>query len=166
MPISVEINVTVPELVFNSSVVRNKIYVALRTQVGPMMQKLFEPTVEGWSDKPKFHQSGHNWLSEVAVRVSTGSEKYAWVNNGTPAHTITPRRGGMLRFRPGYVAGTRPGVLSSHAPKRFGDYISAQRVNHPGITARDFDVEVAERVYPQFVDAVNEAIHLGIEFAK
>jgi len=166
MPVSVQIKVTVPELVISSSVIRNSIYTALKTQTGPQISRLFNQTVEGWSDKPAFHQSGHSWLSEISVRVWTDSERYGWVNNGTPAHVITPRRGGMLRFRPGYVAGTRPRVLSSRKPSRFGDYISASRVNHPGITARDFDVEIAEQIYPDFVDTVNEAINLGINFAK
>lgn len=166
MPLSIEINVTVPELVLNSSIIRNNIYQALKTQIGPRMKQLFEPTVEGWSDKPQFHQSGHSWVSEVAVRVWTDSERYRWVNNGTPAHVITPRSRGMLRFRPGYSAGTRPRVLSSRRPQRSGEYVSAWHVNHPGIEARDFDKEVAEIIYPEFVEAVNEAIHLGIEFAK
>jgi hypothetical protein len=72
----------------------------------------------------------------------------------------------MLRFRPGYTAGTRPRVLSSVAPKRYGEFIRTGRVNHPGITARDFDVEVAEQIYPDFVETVNDAISLGIEFAE
>lgn len=166
MPLSVEINVEVPELLLNSSVIRNAIYRALRSEIGPAMHKLFDQTTNGWSDRPKFHESGHNWLSEVAVRCWTGSARYAYVNNGTPAHTITPKRGPLLWFRPGYKAGTKPRVLSSSKPSRFGDYVSAHRVNHPGITPRDFDVEVAEVIYPQFVDTVNKAIHLGIKFAK
>jgi hypothetical protein len=166
MALSVQITVEVPKFVLNSSVIRGKIFDALQRQIGPKMQKLFKQTVEGWSDKPAFRQSGHNWISEVAVRVWTDSERYGWVNNGTPAHTITPRRGGMLRFRPGYAAGTRPRVLSSRAPRRFGNFISTQRVRHPGIEARDFDVEVSEQIYPEFVEAVNQAIGLGINFAK
>ncbi|MDA8114819.1 MAG: hypothetical protein M0Z43_08860 [Acidithiobacillus sp.] len=166
MPISVEINVEVPELVLNSSFIRNQIYRALQTQIRPKIHKLFDQTIEGWSDKPAFHESGHNWLSEVAVRVWTDNARYAYVNNGTPPHTITPRGRGMLRFRPGYTAGTRPRVLSSKKPGRFGDYVSAWRVKHPGIEARNFDVEIAEQIFPEFVDAVNEAIHLGINFAK
>lgn len=166
MPISIEVNVEVPELILNSSFIRNQIYSALRTQIGPRIHKLFDQTIEGWSDKPAFRESGHNWLSEVAVSVRTSSARYAYVNNGTPAHIITPKRHGMLRFRPGYVAGTKPRVLSSRKPSRFGDYVSSWRVNHPGIAPRDFDVEIAEQIFPEFVDVVNEAIHLGIKFAK
>lgn len=166
MPLSVEIDVQVPELALNSSVIRNAIYGALRSRIGPQIHKYFDQTVNGWSDRPKFQESGHNWLSEVAVRVSTSSARYAYVNNGTPSHTISPKRGGLLWFRPGYRAGTKPRVLSSSKPQKFGDFVSAHRVNHPGIEARNFDVEIAEVIYPQFVDAVNQAIHLGIKFAK
>lgn len=165
MAISVSIEVKVPELLLNSSVIRNNIFNALKNETGPGMMRLFKPTVQGWSRPPKFYQSGHNWLSEVAVRVYVRSSVYAYVNNGTPPHRIEPRRRGFLRFQPGYRAGTRPRVLSSRAPQRFGEYVSAGAVNHPGIQARDFDVEVAEQIFPDFVETVNRAIGLSIKFA-
>lgn len=164
MAISVSIDVSVPSLLLQSSVIRNNIFQALQTETGPQMMKLFKPTVQGWSRPPAFLQSGHSWLSEVAVRVYTRGEVYRYVNSGTPPHRIEPRRARMLRFQPGYRAGTRPRVLSSSKPQRFGDYISAGAVNHPGIQARDFDKEVAERVFPEFVDTVNRAIGLSIKF--
>lgn len=165
MPLSVQINVTVPELVLRSSVIREKIYRALRQEIGPEIQKLFYQTVNGWSDRPKFSMSGHSWIDEVAVRVWTGSARYAYVNNGTPAHVIRPKRGGVLAFRPGYIAGTRPRVLASRRPSRFGDYVTANSVNHPGIEARDFDVTIAEEMQPKLIDVVNEAISLGVKLA-
>ena len=166
MPISVEIRIEIPELVINSSVIRNSIFNALKTTTGPHMRRLFEPTVSGWKTDVKFIQSGHNWISEVAVIVFTRSSVYAYVNNGTPPHIITPRRRGMLRFQAGYRAGTQPRVLSSRRPQRFGDIVGAGRVNHPGIEPRDFDVEVAEEIYPEFVETVQDAIGLGINWAK
>lgn len=166
MPLSVQINVTVPELVIRSSVIREKIYRALRQEIGPEIQKLFYQTVNGWSDRPKFSMSGHSWIDEVAVRVWTDSARYAYVNNGTPAHPIPARGGGMLVFRKGYVAGTRPRVLASRRPSRFGEYVAARRIpQHPGIEARDFDVTIAEEMQPKLIDVVNEAISLGVKLA-
>jgi hypothetical protein len=168
MPVSVEIHVEIPELVISSSVIRNAIFNALKTKTGPHMMRLFLPTVTGWETQVKFIQSGHNWLSEIAVRVFTRSKIYAYVNDGTPEHPIFPRRrNGVLRFQPGYRAGTRPGILSSRSPQRFGGTVTSFGIpKHPGIQARDFDVEVAEQVYPDFVADVNDAIGLGINWAK
>lgn len=163
MPVSVQITVTVPELAINSSIIRNSIEQMMKRKTRPQMSRLFNQTTVGWSRPPKFYESGHNWTSEVAVRVYTRSSVYAYVNNGTPAHYITPRRGGVLRFQAGYIAGTRPRVLSSRKPSRFGDMIKTNRVQHPGIEARNFDVEVAEQIYPDFIQDMQEAIGLGIK---
>ena len=163
MPISVEIIVTIPELVLESSFIRNEIFQALKYKTGPAMQKMFNGTTNGWSRPPKFYQGGHNWTSEVSVKVYTVSEIYGYVNSGTPAHRISARRYGTLRFQPGYRAATRPGSMMSSKPSRFGNYITPLSVNHPGIEAREFDVQVAEAIYPDFVSDVEEAIRIGVK---
>lgn len=167
MPVSVQINVTIPKLAINSSVIRNSIEQAMKRKTGPQMKRLFEQTVVGWSRPGEFLQSGHNWTSEVAVRVYTRSSVYAYVNNGTPPHRIPKSGFKFMRFRPGYSAATSPRVLSSRKPSSFGSYVTAFSIPmHHGIKARDFDVEVAEQVYPDFIQDMQEAIGLGIKLGS
>lgn len=163
MPVSVEITVTIPDMTISSSVVRNTIEQAMKRKTGPQIKKLFDQTTVGWSRPPKFDPTYHNSTSEVSTRVSTRSSVYTYVNNGTPPHVIDARRGSVLRFKPGYIAATRPRALSSRKPSRFGAVIRTPSVMHPGIEARDFDVEIAERIYPDFVRDMEEAINLGIK---
>lgn len=158
MTVRVAIKVTIPNLAINDRAVRSAIEKAMRQTTGPQMRKLFEQTVEGWEERPRFSTDIHNWVQEVGVKVSTTSDIYAYVNNGTPAHTIKPTRTPFLRFQPGYIAATRPRMLSSGKPRRFGTAISTMMVRHPGIQAREFDREVADRIELDFAADMQLAI--------
>lgn len=164
MAISVEMTVTVPELVISSDVIRGQIEQVLRNRTGPELRRLFKGTTDGWKNKPDFSQKFTNRTDFVSVRVwATGGNKrqYGIVNFGSRPHQIRPRRGGMLRFQPGYRAATRPRVLSSRSAQRFGDFIAARSVKHPGFEAREFDLTVAEKIAPGFAKDVQNAINIG-----
>ena len=164
MTFDIQITVDVPDYVISEPAVRAEIEKTLRGTVKNDLTNTFRKTVEGWSKPPYFtgiYTSRADYLS-IAVKASgTNAEIYSLVNYGARPHVITPKRGGMLRFQPGYRAGTKPRMLSSRPAQRFGDVIGARSVNHPGFEAREFDLAVAEDVAPRFVNDVQDAIARG-----
>ena len=162
MSASIEITVTVPEVLVNSAVVRLKIENALTRKTGPDMMRLFNKTTDSWETRVNFYQRSKNISGYVSVTVYTRSQVYGYVNFGTPAHTITAKRpSGLLRFQPGYSPATRPKILSSRTKRRSGPIIETYSVEHPGAEAREFDLAVAEEIAESFAEDVQEAISLG-----
>jgi len=156
--------VTVPELVINSSVMRLQIEKALRTKTGPDIKRNFEKTVSGWKHKPNWSvklTNRSNYLSVSVWASGPNADQYGLVNAGSPAHTISPKNGGMLRFQPGYSAATKPGRLMSRSAQRSGAFISARDVSHPGFEGRKFDLAVAEETAPRFAEDIQDAIRFG-----
>lgn len=119
----------------------------------PALELVFRQTVDGWEHKPIF--KGEQKITRDSISMSvfatgTHAEQYALVNNGSPAHTISAKRGGLLKFQSGYRSASRPKMLSSRAKQRFGVFISAPTVNHPGFEAREFDTTIADLFEPIF----------------
>lgn len=161
---SIRITVKVPEIVLDSRFVVTRIKQAMRSKTGPDLQKEFKKTVEGWDSSPEFRATVYERSNSIHTHVfpsGPGTTQYARVNAGSPAHIITPRRGGMLRFQTGYRPATSPRVISSRAKARFGNVISTPIVRHPGFEAREFDVIIAEQYYETFVDDMQEAINVA-----
>lgn len=166
MPISIKVSVKIPELVIDSALVRHMIERKMETKTGPDLQKEFKKTVEGWSNPPPFNPHVYHGTSLKTV-VYTESERYIFVNNGTSAHRITPKGArGLLRFQPGYRAATRPGVIGSSRPSRFGDHTSSRGVYHPGVEAREFDRVISEGYAETFVEDIQDAISMAVEKAS
>lgn len=158
--------VFVPEMVLNSQLVRHLIVQKMQSKSAPEVRKLFMQTVQGWANQPTFHQKFLNSPHRVTAQIwpganTKGGQIYNYVNNGTPPHVIRPRRGGLLRFQTGYRAATRPRVLSSRAPSRFGDYVGSRGVNHPGVEARDFDKEIVAQYADTFRDDIQDVIKVA-----
>lgn len=158
MAVKISVTVTVPDSLLDDSRVRDEIERVLRTQTGPDLKRQFSRTTEGWDNKPSFEQRFANRTDYLSVTVYTTQEQYSIVNAGSPPHTISPRRGGMLRFQPGYRAATRPRIIGSRAKQRSGSIISARGVSHPGFEAREFDETIAEFIAPRFEEDVQHAI--------
>lgn len=158
---SIRITVTVPEVVLNSDFVRSQILQKMQHKTAPELRAEFRKTVEGWENKPDFSQKFHNGTDSVSTTVwpsGRNRAQYELVNEGSPSHTITPRRGGLLRFQTGYRPATRPRVIGSGSKQRFGNFISTPQVHHPGFEARAFDETIAEDYYDTFADDMQDAI--------
>ena len=158
---AIQIKVTVPDEIVNVPEVRTRIERALRTQTGPDIRRNLQKTVQGWKNKPSWSQlltNRTNYLSVMVWASGPNASQYGLVNAGSPAHAIRPKGGGMLRFQPGYRAGTSPGKLTSRSPQRSGTHISARGVSHPGFEARKFDEAVAEEISLDFYYDVQDAI--------
>lgn len=162
MPLSIRINVKVPELVLDSKLIRDAIQRKMERKTKPDLLKEFRKTVDGWENAPRF-QSEVEHVVNLLTRVFTESERYFYVNNGAPAHIITPKGGGLLRFQTGYRAATSPKVISSRKPQRFGPQIVSRVVHHPGIEPRLFDETIAEAYEDIFVHDIQDAINQSVK---
>lgn len=104
------------------------------------MKADYERTTKTWKHKVKFTTTKpHPTGGAYEVTVSTDDKIYSYVDLGTRAHNIRPKkRGGVLRFKTGYIARTIPRVLSSGKSSYRGGWMSAKGVRHPGTQARRF----------------------------
>lgn len=119
-----------------------------------LIQRDLQSTTKTWKRKPKFtvtvDQSGGNY----SVVAGTDDAIYGYIDGGTGkygpkgrAYVIRPKkRGGILRFRKGFGAKTRPGIIGSTAGVvAGGDWVSKRQVIHPGIKARKFTTTIQKR---------------------
>jgi hypothetical protein len=102
---------------------------------GTKVEKQFGKITRNWSEQPKFVIKVSQRL---VLTVTTDSDIFKWVDQGTSAHVIRPRGSGTLRFRPGFTPKTKPGVLKGFAGRSFGAPIETTMVKHPGIEPRNF----------------------------
>lgn len=131
----------------------------MKTETAPTLKRLFRQTTTGWSNHPSWRQHLTRHSDEISMEVWTEDSKYGLVNAGSPKHSIPAKRGGLLRFKPGYRASTRPGRIQSQRAYRSGPYVTAQSIPmHPGFEARKFDELVAETYSPSFRKDVQQAI--------
>lgn len=162
MALRIRIKVTVPKEVFNSQAAIERIARAQREKTAPALKRYFSQTVQGWQNPPDWSQRQTITPHSIAMAVfasGQNADQYRLVNEGARPHAIFPRRmGGMLRFQPGYRAGTRPRTLQSQAFSRFGGFISTGSVQHPGFEPRAFDEAVAEAHYDDFVSDMQAAL--------
>lgn len=127
----------------------------------PALETVFRHTVDGWEHKPQFKGTQKITRNSITMRVGPSgphADQYALVNSGSPPHTIQSQRGRLLRFQRGYRSASRPRMLSSRAKSRFGPYVQAAQVHHPGFEAREFDSAIAELFEPIFQADMQEAM--------
>lgn len=111
--------------------------------IGRDMKADFDELVSNWKHRPKFKVL----RTPETVSVTTTHEIFGYVNSGTRAHIIKPKRaGGLLKFRLGGKAKTRPNntKFRGGSPAR-GAWRAAKQVKHPGTKARNFTRIIANR---------------------
>lgn len=152
----------VPQKILDSREVIRSIENAQKTRTAPDVKRLFGKTTNGWINKPSWQHKQTTTRDRIGVEIySTGpnSDQYALVNAGAGPHRIdATNSSGFLRFQPGYRSSTRPRILASHAYSRFGNYISARSVSHPGFKAREFDQAIADHYRKTFADDMQDAV--------
>lgn len=157
----IRVTVTVPESIFRSQVLVDRIKSTMRQKTAPDLRNLFKKTTEGWEKKPGWFQKfnfSYGYMATSVYAVGAAAGTYALVNAGAKPHTIRPSRSPFLRFQPGYRAATSPRILSSRAKTRYGNFISSQLVHHPGFEAREFDKTIAELYAPTFAEDMRKAV--------
>jgi hypothetical protein len=161
MPIRVRMKVTVPDEVFNTPEMVERIVKAQRAKTEPDLTKLFQKTVEGWKTPPKWNHKQTTTSSSISMEVypyGKNYDQYALVNTGARPHSIVPRTAPRLRFQRGYRAATRPRSLSSRSLMRFGEFSQTRHVSHPGFEGREFDATIADFYFDTFAEDMQEAI--------
>lgn len=156
--IGVKIRVFVPREVIKLASVSKNIQHVMIQKTQQEFRRELQKTVRTWDNKPNWTLEHHFGVQVLWVKVFTYSTQYRLVNAGAKPHIIRPRKAGMLRFRTGYKAKSRPHLIGSFAGGKFGDYISTNSVSHPGFEAREFDKTIAEEYQETFRDDVQEAI--------
>lgn len=110
-----------------------------------LAERDYDSTTRTWDHKVKFEvevtQNGANY----EVTAGTHDKIYGFVDAGTKAHIIRPKRSKYLSFSSGYRAKTRVGVIGSQPGGSFGDTVLAQEVHHPGFPGRQFTVRIKQR---------------------
>ena len=127
------------------------------------LKAMAERTVSTWKDKPKFKSRNIFTSDTIAVDVTPSKDKagqrWIWINDGTPARIIVPKKpGGLLWFRPKSFPKTRTGLLGSLKGRRGGKLVPAKKVNHPGIKARKWTKAMAKEYRKRFLRQMNNAM--------
>jgi hypothetical protein len=105
-----------------------------------------ESTTRTWTHKPKFAVIVEENASLYSVFAGTNDQIYRYVDEGTKAHDIKPKRSKYLRFSSGYKAKTRVGIIGSQEGGSFGDNVFSEKgVRHPGFAGRHFIDLIAKR---------------------
>jgi len=165
MAVSVEIKVILPKRLKSDEIARRGLLNPLR-KFTTVIKKDFQATTKGWNHQPKFETKiGLTRLGpDASVSVSTTDERYGWINNGTPARTITPVRAPALRFPyqgPGvsYKAKTKRRVIGSGSHwQKLGPVQQFAAVNNPGIEPREFDIAIAEKEQKPFENMIKSEL--------
>ena len=132
---------------------------------GNIIRDDFKRTVKTWRRDPKFTKEGpKKYKDGSAVTISTNDEIYFYIDEGTKAHIIRPRRAKRLGFRTGYRAKTRVGVIGSRAGGPSGPFVTAKQVMHPGFPARKFAKTIAKRRQKNLVNLVKLAFNRTYRF--
>lgn len=114
-------------------------------QTGNLILRDLQSTVRTWRHKPTFYVVIHKSGGEYAVIAGTDNLIYLFVDHGTKAHPIKPKRSKYLAFQSGFRAKTRVGIIGSQDGGSFGDTVFAKGVKHPGFKGREFILRIAKR---------------------
>lgn len=104
-----------------------------------------QATTKTWNHKPTFDVTITRDKGDYIVAAGTDDKIYGFVDAGTKAHVIKPKRSKYLRFLSGYRAKTRVGIIGSQPGGAFGSEVYAQSVNHPGFPGRKFTINILKR---------------------
>jgi len=150
------------------SAVRLELLNALRKE-GTVQKNLLKGTTKYWEgDKPTFVSeislAGNDAVLLVGASGSTkGAEKWQYLDDGTKAYWVYPRRAKMLRFRPGHTSGSRPGTLDVKPSRSYGDYVYSRGHRVSGIKARGWTKVVLKQRYKPFRERMNVALTAGLQ---
>jgi hypothetical protein len=149
---------------------------ALDEEAGIVL-RMFQRTTKTWKHRPKFYTrvsrppyKDLGGAQDVKIIVGTTDEIYGYVNHGTKGpYKIpkTPKTGkDFLIFTWGGKPKTKHRVIGSTAGTPGTKWAKKRQVTHPGIEAREFDLEIAKRRRKQWYKKMQAAIDRGAARAK
>lgn len=110
-----------------------------------LIERDLKATVRTWETVVRFKVRKVKTADGFGLEASTENRIYHFVDAGTRPHRISAKGGGLLRFQTGYVAKTRVGIIGSRQGGAFGDWRSAESVQHPGFPGREFTERIRRR---------------------
>lgn len=123
----------------------------------------FGVTTQTWKRKVQFEIIE----TEDGRIVGTDDEIYGYVNDGTDAHDITPKRGKVLVFPWGGKGSYRPKTairtIGSTGGGSSGGIVKLKRVKHPGTDAREFDETIARKWRELFPRTLQRALDAEVD---
>lgn len=142
--------------------IQQAIFAALEKEK-EQLKKDFDLTVRTWKRKPVFviRQSAGG----SATTVSTDSDIYGYVNEGTRPHMIYPRKAKALRFYAGgFVSKTVPGVAVARKGKAANQNLTySQGVKHPGFPGRNFTTLIKAKSDKRLAKELRTAIRKAVD---
>jgi hypothetical protein len=110
------------------------------------LRKDFGKATRTWSKQPTWSVK----KTRDGAKFTTRQKVFRFVDYGTTAHIIVPKRATFLSFRVGGRPKTKPGQLKAGAGRPGKTQVYARLVRHPGTKARNFSKLVAERSKKRF----------------
>jgi len=126
-----------------------------------------EQSVRTWTNRPEIRVRpsviGGSWGTGTVAKAEievVPAFPFDYVDRGTRAHWITPRRpGGILAFQAGYLAKTHPGSFGSTPGGPFGGMVFVRGpVWVKGIRARNFLKMATHRIEKDIVSRLEALI--------
>lgn len=140
--------------------IQQAIYAALDKEK-QALEKDFDLTVKTWKRKPVFVIR----QTATATTISTDSEIYGYVNEGTRPHVIRPRKAKSLRFyASGFVSKTVPGVAVARKGRAASQNLTySQGVAHPGFPGRHFTTLIKAKSDKRLASELRRAIRKAVD---
>jgi len=142
--------------------VRLNILNALRAE-GRTVKKELEKTTATWKGaKPTFEIAIGLTGQDAIVLIGPGgnpegAQKWVWLDGGTKPHIIQAKNVPNLIFRTDFQAKTKVKTFSSRPGKIAPPWRATPSVNHPGIDAREWSIEIVKRRKKRFIRAILKA---------
>lgn len=155
-------------------VVRSQLEKTLVPDVRDKVIGHYKHAVADWKEKPKFRGTisvkPDSITLNVAPVIGKSTKKnpsigqiFQWVDKGTKPYVIRPRKKPALAFRANYRPRTKYRAKSQQGPGTAnGPWQHAQKVNHPGIEARDFSGQIADDYKVEFKRTVEVDLRRAI----
>lgn len=134
--------------------------------VGERIREDFEDTTRTWNHQPTFDPAfpiPRVSASEISVTTETEDQVYGWLNEGTKKNYPIPRVPGVKRlaFPSQFIPKTFPGIIGSGVGFSGGSTQFAVQVIHPGVEARHFDKDIADKNRDNFKVTMTQAMSIA-----
>jgi len=136
-------------------------------RAGTKDRRLLAQTTKHWSTQPKWVTdisfSGGDAAIITYIKDPEARQIWDWINKGTEAHWIYPRRANYLRFNGSFRSQSRPNTLAT-APGSSGPPVRYSKgVRHPGIKSRNWTILATKTRYKDYKEEMNDAVEEGLK---
>lgn len=127
---------------------------AAAEETGRRVLNKHRDVVKSWSQKPDFRLDIDVAPARIEILVTPrgrNKKRFRYVNEGTRAHIIRPRKTKALHFRTGHNPKTRPiAQYNVGDGGSTGGFVTAKQVKHPGTKPRKFTEKFMRDELPDF----------------